>query len=412
VTVAALRRLDLTGWLPQAALVLMFSAGLALAPLLALMAMCLLAATGLSGGLKYVFLLAACVLFCVLNISKEIEGDLITYLQLHQYLANASILELLNSAELRTISPTYRVTEAGFYGLLWLLGHLFGDGRAVIAVAATLAVYLSTFAGTRLMARVERWNERLTLVVMTVSFFAAVNFNLTTHLIRQHISGSLAFLAFALFLAKRRWAAVLTACVACSVHNGTALIVANVAVFGALLPYERRPRSAWQTALRILGCGLFLAASSAGAVVPELAGAALGESDISIWHFCFALVLWALFIYLAGARGARGRTAYYIGLAFCVPFLISAACFIVGFPVLALRYYVYLEWLFGAMIATLLMAIPRRYVGIYLFSRLGVCAAAMLIFLLRIQSSSWSYGPGGSRLLVEDPVSVSEYIVN
>ena len=179
-----------------------------LSPLLVLVLICFAIVLASDGSFSRVYLFAACLLFVLLNLSKELEGDLATYTNLQLYLQARSPGVLLSVDELRMISGTYRATEFGFYAPLWFLSNLFPDSRNVIPIAATLAIYIATFIGLEAIAKGEHWNRRLTLVVAFFVFFASINFIQSIHLVRQYVSASLAFCAFAFFVNQRFWLSV------------------------------------------------------------------------------------------------------------------------------------------------------------------------------------------------------------
>ena len=61
---------------------------------------------------------------------------------------------------------------------------------------------------------------------------------------------------------------------------------------------------------------------------------------------------------------------------------------------------------------SILCAIPRRNPLSYIGSRWALCAVALLIFLIRIHNSAWSYGPGQSAIFTEDAVQLTQYMAN
>lgn len=381
-----------------------------LSPLVVLVAICLFAALAMDGISKGMFLLAACLLFVLLNVAKQVDGDLVIYEQLQHYFAGRNPLVLLDSGELRAVSSTYRITEIGFYGPLWLLANLFGDHSAVLPISATLAIYTLTFAAVLQLARASGWNNRLTLVVLVFVFFAAINFTQTTHLIRQYVSASLAFVAFALLVREHERSALLAALAACTVHNGTALLVANFAVLALLFPAGRVHRlrgGGW--AWRIIVAALMVGASFAVLILNDISVLVNDDENISFVHYAVAGGLFAAFRFYCGDR-LHPRVLHYMSLAYGLIFALSAAFFLVGLRVLALRYFAYLEWLFGLVVAGLLCTVPRSRLGLHLLSRWTVCFASTAILLLRIHYSEWVYGLEQTELFAQSLLEVSYFV--
>jgi hypothetical protein len=393
----------------QLALFAVLAAVFVCMPFVALILVCVFAAWGTDHRLRGVFLLAACLLFCILNASKQVDGDLVNYVHVQSYLAGRPLFTLLNPGELTPLTPTYRSTELGFYGSQWLLAQVFESSSASLAIAATLAIYIPTFAAILILGRVKGWNDRLTIIVALFAFFGAINFNNTTHLLRQYVSGSFAFLGLVSLLDRKKYTGLAWAVVACSVHNGTAYVVLCFVVVASLFPYGRpfwsRP---WGSGFRLLMTLGVLGGSCALLWVHELTGL-LEFSDITIWRYLVTAGLFAVFWYFARAHG-MDRSDYYLSLAFMVAFCISGFFFALRLQVMALRYFVYLEWLYAPMIAGILCAVPRRHVGAYLASRWLVCCAAICIFILHMYSSAWQYGPDTTRVLSISAREAMEYI--
>jgi hypothetical protein len=380
-------------------------------PLMALTLLCVFAAWGTDRNWRWAFLLAVCILFGTLNAVKQVDGDLANYVNLQNYLSGRPFLALLDIREMRPISPTYRTTEIGFYGVQWVLAQICGSASASLAIVATLTVYGTTFAGILLLARVEAWNNRLTIIVALVAFFAAINFNNTTHLMRQYVSASFAFLALAALLNRRTISATVWALVSCSVHNATAYLFASFILIAALFPYGRRFWDRpWGSAWRVL-VALCVLGGSVGLLWLQQAATSglLENSDVNVVHYLFASTIFALFWCGARSRGAN-RNDYYLGLAFLVTFFISGFFFALHIRITALRYFIYLEWLYAPMVAVMLCAIPRRYIGAYLGSRWLVCCAAICVFFLRMNVTGWNYGPDSQRVLSISARELVEYV--
>jgi hypothetical protein len=393
----------------QLALFALLAAAFLYMPFIALMLVCVFAAWSSDRRLRGVFLLAACLLFCILNTTKQIDGDFLNYVRVQSYLEGRPLFTLLNPGELIPITPTYRATEFSFYGAQWLLAQCFDSPSASLSIAITLAIYLPTFAAILMLGRVKGWNNRLTLIVALIAFFGAINFNNTTHLARQYISGSFGFLALVSLCDGRKLRALAWAIVACSVHNGTAYVVLCFGIMSVLFPYGRpfwsRP---WGSAFRLLCAVGVLGGSCAALWFHELTGL-LENSDITIWRYLLTTSLFAVFWYFCLAH-RMDRSDYYLSIAFLVAILISGFFFAMRLQVMALRYFVYLEWLYAPMLASILCAIPRKHVVAYLTSRWLVCCAALCIFVLHMYSSAWQYGPDTTRVLGISVREIMEYI--
>lgn len=404
--------LRLTPGLPaQLALLAALAAAFLYRPLIALMLLCVFLAWGDDRKLRAAFLLSVCLLFCILNLAKQVDGDMLNYVNLQDYLSGRPLLTLLDVNQLRPMSPTYRPTEPGFYVPQWLLAQITDNTCASITILGTLTVYIPTFAALLIMARVKGWNNRLTMIVALLAFFAAINPTNSTNLVRQYMSASFAFLALATLLEGRKLAAIAWVLLSCSIHNGTAYLVGCFLVLAVLFPYGRpfwgRP---WGSAWRVLVAVGILGGSVAMLWFQQAIGSGMLEkSNVTVWHYLAGAVLFSLFWYCSRVVGSD-RSDYYLSLAFVVTMFISGSFFAMQTPVTALRYFVYVEWLYAPMLAVMLCAIPRRHLSAYLASRWLACCAALCMFILRVSTSAWIYGPDSRQVLNSSAQEIFSYL--
>ncbi len=380
-------------------------------PLGLLMMVCLFAVINPTNDFKWLFLFSACALFTILNVSKLEDEDLAVYINLQDYLAARPFDTLFNQEELRLISGTYRVTEIGFYGPLWVIGQVISDSRTALAVAATLAVYVPTFLGLALIARSEQWSRGMLLTVALFAFFAGINFVQSTHLIRQYVSGALLFYAFALYLTNRNRWALFAALYACAVHNGTAPMIPAVVATLGLFRYREGARRGFASLLFRSAC-MLIALTVTMAAIPLVQGEFLAK-DVPNIHAGHFVVVGAFFVIAEiGIRfqHLRLRSLHYARLAFLAIYLLSLGFFIVGLPLYALRYFAYLEWLYGLLLAAIIFDVFRNRPGLQVFFRFTVCLAAAAILVERITVSEYMFGPGDNYLLSWDFFQVAQLI--
>jgi EpsG family len=384
----------------NAVLLSIASAAFFLHPYALLLFACLVAVVSPTKDFKWLLLLATCALFTLLNVSKELDGDLVVYVNLLDYVSQKPFLTLLDKDELQLISGTYRATELGFYAPLWLMSQILQDSNTTLAIAATLGIYIPTFLALDLIGKSENWAKGLIITVALFTFFAGINFIQTTHLIRQYISSALLFYAFALFVSKRHRRAALIALCACTVHNGSALLIPLVA---AVCWMFRRREGAQLGMFRLIFCtviavGLLVVTM---AIVPILGGDTTGQ-DIPNIHVGHYLVVGAFFIIAQIAvqmQRLRIDSLYYGRLCFVTIYVLSLGFFIVGLPLFALRYFAYLEWLYGLMVGAIMYTWFRQTPPLRMYARLTVSLAAAAILVERITVSEWMYGPGDNYLL-------------
>jgi hypothetical protein len=394
--------------LAVAALVLA-SAAFFLHPLALLLFVCLVAVISPTSDFKWLFLVSACSLFVVLNVSRLVDGDLVLYVRVQDYMAQQPFYTLFDKDQLRAISDTYRSTEIGFYAPLWVMSLVIPDGKVAIAIAATLGIYVPTFLALTLIGKSENWSKGAILMAALFAFFAGINFVQTSHLIRQYISSAMLFYAFALFIAQRyRWAAVV-ALGACTVHNGSAPLIVMTASACSLFRYREGKR---------LGPGsffmrMFFLVGIVGAMmaaIPIVQGEFLQKEipNIKVVHFVAVASFFIVAQIAIQRQHLRLRSLYYARLVFLTIFIVSFGFFILGVPLFALRYFAYLEWLYGLLVGGMMISMFRDRPELRVFARFTVSLAAAAILIARIATAEWVYGPGDNNLVSWDFFQVAQ----
>ncbi len=380
-------------------------------PMALLIFACLIAVVTPTDNFKWLLLAAACALFTILNVSKQLDGDLVTYVYLQDYVSEKPLYTLFHKEELQLISDTYRLTEIGFYGPLWVMSQVIPDSKTALSIASTLGIYIPTFLGVTLIGRTEKWSQGLVVAVLIFTFFAGINFVQTTHLIRQYISGALLFYAFALLLSERtRWGA-LVALYACTVHNGTALLIPVVGVFCWSFRYREGaklgPGGIFIRIVCIVGV-----LSATIVIVPILQSEFLKEDipNIKAGHFLVVGTLYVIAFVAIEMQHLRHKSLHYARLAFLATYILSLGFFILGLPLFALRYFAYLEWLYGIMVGAIMFTWFRHRPALQMFARFTLCLAAATILVVRVGVAEWMYGPGDNYLLSWDFFQVTQLV--
>lgn len=391
------------------ALVALYFAPLAIFFFLALGAVTL---GGRRDGAQILLVTAACLLFSLLNLTKGLSGDLINYINLAEYLSHRPADVLLNAKELAPIGASYRITEIGYHGVVWVLSHVFHASRVLLAVGGTLAVYLPTYFALRILRKHEAWPADQWIAVVFFTLFAAVNFLDATHLLRQYISASIAFLAFGMLVATRRRASIALAGYACAVHNGTIIPILDVAGVIFLLPQHGfRKFTSLSIAFRVAALIVLMAVSVVATVVEEFHhGPQQGFAQISLIHYVVAGGLWVLAVVGYLRYGRESRCYHYALSGYGVIFAVSVTFFVFHVQLLALRYFDYLQWLQGIMIACALAGVSKDQEISRLLSNWAICGAGACIFLWRFWHGPWLYGPHGHEIWMLDWRELVQYL--
>jgi hypothetical protein len=380
-------------------------------PLALLLFTCLVCVVFATDDFKWLFLVAACAVFMTLSLSKQIDGDLVTYVTLQDYISQQPFSTLFHKDEMQTLSGTYRITELGFYGPFWVLSQLIPDARTALAFGASLAIYVPTFIALIAIGKSEKWSNGLILTVAIFTFFAGINFLQVTHLIRQYISAAFLFSAFALFLTGRNKWAVVVALFACTIHNGTAPLLFLLVVVGWMFRYDAVGKRGFFGITFRLFCSLILIVGGAVAIlVMQSAFQKEDVPNIKIGHFIvvgsFFLIAWSAI----KIQKLRSKAVHYATVIFLTIFVLSLGFYFLGLTTYALRYFIYLEWLYGLMVGAIMFTWFRSAPGLRVLARFAVSLAAAAILVTRIAVSEWMYGPGDNYLLTWDYFQVSQLV--
>jgi hypothetical protein len=379
-------------------------------PLALLLFACLVAVISPTSDFKWLFVVAACAVFLILNVSRLVDGDLLLYVRVQEYISQRPFDTLFEKDALRYISDTYRVTEMGFYAPLWLLSLVIPDGKTAIAVAATLGIYVPTFLGLLLIGRSENWGKGAILMAALFAFFAGINFVQSTHLIRQYISTAFLFYAFALFISKQNKWAALVALFACTVHNGSAPLLLAVASVCWLFRYREGARMGLGGLFLRIFCTLVIMAGMMVAV-PIVQGEYKAEiPNIHVGHFVVVGAFFVIAHIAIQMQHLRLRSLYYARLAFLTVYAICLGFFLLGIPLFALRYFAYLEWLYGLMVGGMMFTLFRNSPEFRVFARFAISLAAAAILIGRVATSEWMYGPNDNNLLSWDFFQLAQLV--
>ena len=115
------------------------------------------------------------------------------------------------------------------------------------------------------------------------------------------------------------------------------------------------------------------------------------ESQLTVWHYLFVGALFTGFL-ATTRRDAVYRK--YVILAFLIVISISLSFFVLGLNLFALRYFVYLEWLYGVLFGAMLSEALDGSLGAGALTRAAVFALAAAVLLWRVHGAPWNYGDG------------------
>jgi hypothetical protein len=146
--------------------------------------------------------------------------------------------------------------------------------------------------------------------------------------------------------------------------------------------------------------------------VPILQSEVIQENvpNIHVGHFLAVGALFLIAHITIEAQQLRLKSLYYARLAFLAIYIVSLGFFILEFRLFALRYFAYLEWLYGLMLGAILFNLFRDRPALKTFTRFAVALAAAAILTVRVGVSEWTYGPGDNYLLEWDYFEVAQLV--
>lgn len=170
---------------------------------------------------------ATIILFGIMNANKEMAGDWTWYTAHYKAMEYLGFSDYLGK---RIGAVTTRVTEPVYYLLAYLTGKLSGYDVDALAASVTIFVFGVMAWGIWLVAEWEyRGRNRVLqpLVVAGVAIFA-INFSLSTHLVRQELAASFVVLGFAFLLQDKLRVAIGWAIVAFLTHQSAAFLIVTL----------------------------------------------------------------------------------------------------------------------------------------------------------------------------------------
>jgi uncharacterized membrane protein YhaH (DUF805 family) len=133
-------------------------------------------------------------------------------------------------------------------------------------------------------------------------------------------------------------------------------------------------------------------------------------ATISLGYFVVVGVYFLIANYAIHVQRLKLRSLHYARVAFGAIYFLSLGFFILGIQLFALRYFAYLEWIYGLMLAGITFRLFERSAGLQVLSRFTVAAAAAAILVVRVAVGPWMYGPGDNYMLSWNYLQVTQLV--
>jgi hypothetical protein len=343
------------------------------------------------------------VLFSAINMTKTPDGDLVQYLGLQQLFATASLSDLFEVDNFNQVFGSYRDTEFVFHIIFWSLATLVSPEKWAYDLLATACIYVPPIVGLFLVRRQLGWNDAALAVALCWLLLGGLNFAQTTHLTRQYFSASVLFLAWCMHSSGRFWVPALLAGSSILIHNGILLVLAPYLIVRTIVPFEY---------IRIWSLVAFVVRLSVATILVLGTWYLVFRRQIDFIGFDNGSISWInyaldIFIVMSTSvvlwrRKVWPRIYSRALTAFILVFFVSAFFLIVDMELLALRYYLYVEFLRCMFAGVFIMAYSRRSVLTYTLIFVTAILLSGLVFMLRIDRSPWEYASAGLGLFLVD----------
>jgi hypothetical protein len=95
---------------------------------------------------------------------------------------------------------------------------------------------------------------------------------------------------------------------------------------------------------------------------------------------------------------------------FLVIYIVSLGFYAIGVALFALRYFAYLEWLYGLLVGGAMFTLFRDRPQLRVFARFTVSLLALAVLIARVATAEWVYGPGDNNLVSWDFFQVAQLV--
>ncbi len=327
----------------------------------------------------------------VFNGAKQLDGDLVWYINDYMKLSHMGLLDYLQAG-----GSSIRITEPLYYAFSFVISRMSDGNVFVFIIAVSCAIYYTyIYALERLLTRygLRHWGA---VVCIVFAVMAGITFTQSFQLIRQYIAGSILFLFFVFLVEGKNKKAMILLLLGTLVHNS--FVVPAVILLGCRYLWNHLwvKKHYFFVLLALLTSGFLIGDYISSAISTTIFHAAAFKNDGDISMQVIILDVALFLISLSGLILIRKHPVFDVkSSAVAVMFLAFFGAFLFGIHDLTLfllRFYFFVEWFRVIGIITLVWFMAYRVKSI--FPILLLIPLSLLMVQLRVDKSPWDYGGG------------------
>ena len=301
------------------------------------------------------FILITLIIFVLLNLGKNIEGDLLSYLNLQKAFSNASLIELLEKPQNFSYeSGSYRTSEFIGYSFYWFISNYISSSKFTFSIITTLLIYLPCMLAYKSLAKSFNYTRIHFSIFILCLFFVGINFIQTTHVVRQYISASLFLLSISKYYNNKIISFILFSIIAIGFHNSIAILYSTFFIIDKLNIFSiyLKKESLWFLNFKNLIL-IILVAAITGVIFLNNPIYLLSDNG-SISSSALLIDIFLIFFSLSITKKIFiNKFEFTIYLLYFTILLIVLSFVYLNFLIPALRMYLYLEFLRPVIISTI-----------------------------------------------------------
>lgn len=325
------------------------------------------------------------------NATKQIDGDWYWYVSDYVELSRVSLWDFLETG-----GSSIRFSEPLYYALSASLSRLSGGNVIVLALAVSLAIYLTYIFALEKLLKEYGLSRLAAATCIIFAVFAGITFTLSLQLVRQFIAGSILFFYFSLLLEGKNKKAMLLLVIGTLIHNSLIVPAILLAIFSRLWTYTRVKKHYLMLVSLLLVFGYSLGRLIVGLMSDSFLLAAFSKDDGSISNSVLALDGLLFCVTFAGVIYLKKNDGFYTKCsAISVLFLAFYGGVLFGaheLTLFLLRFYFYLEWfrVIGVITIVWFLVYRLKKPAVVLL----IIPLSFLMLEMRVAQSPFDFGGG------------------
>jgi|GEM_PF-5583997 len=288
-----------------------------------------------------------------------------------------------------------KVYEPLFHVFSYAISIVTNSNPYIFLCSIFFAIYVFYIAAFYTIISRFGLHRFLIIVLLFYICYAGITFTISLHLVRQYVAASFVFSSLFLYLLGRRRLSIGIAVLAILLHN-SALVVFSLCAIAFLV--GKYPIKIRFSAMAFSGAFLALVLSYLANEISGFSNAYIDDGSVGwlVYLQDISLLVAALYMY-AKSRGLMSNdlnafSLYFLSVSVGYLFFIALLSEI---PLYFLRFYFYIEFIRGCLMAVILAGSYLRYgVGVTFLIGWLVVFLSIFIFNFRLVNAPFDYGGG------------------